>query len=73
MAKLITRATAGPLNPSAGNGPQPRVRPPAKATWMTLVTIITAAGRAMLPVPRMIEANELASHMAMPAPNAISA
>ena len=73
MRNPTISATAGPLMPSAGNGPQPKVSPPARMIWRMLVAIMTAAGRAMLPVPRTMEAKELASQRAIPAPKAISA
>ena len=48
--------------PSAGNGPQPKISAGESGTRITTPTQVTAAGNAMLPVPRITAASELNNH-----------
>ena len=45
--------------PSSGNGPQPKMRQGDKGISATVPAQVTAAGKAMLPVPRIMLASEL--------------
>src|SRR5437763_4811962 len=47
--------------PSAGNGPQPKISAGESGTSSATPTQVTAAGSAMLPVPRITAASELKS------------
>ncbi len=47
--------------PSAGNGPHPKISTGDIGIRITTPTQVTAAGSAMLPVPRMTAASELNS------------
>ena len=47
--------------PSAGNGPQPKMSTGDSGTRTTTPAQVTAAGNAMLPVPRRTAASELKS------------
>src|SRR5438093_224907 len=55
----MTTATAPPATPSRGSGPHPKMRQGDKGIRAAAPTEVTAAGIAMLPVPRITFASEL--------------
>jgi hypothetical protein len=55
----MTTAAAPPAMPRAGTGPAPKISSGETGIRTTAPAVVTVAGKAMLPVPRITAASEL--------------